>query len=508
MIKILPLVALIFLVPPFVYAVGYGSDIYGDGIYGAADEDGDGIEDSSDNVLFNETNVTSSGLTNLSITIGGSPVNEQHSGNKRVLFFDQGEVIVNFTHNFNQTNILDLSKVEIQKTSTYLIVNFSGQLKGNKTLYLDDNSFINLCVKDAEIALISEVSSGCNGDSETDFTTCLGSSTEVTLDGITCTDEGSRIVIENLQFSAIRGATSDSSTSGSGRVGGGGGGVPLPTPVSIPVKKVPLVAYECSQTSDCGEKQYCFENKCQKLECSDDSVCNVGEGETCWNFRCVKLFDMEILNFESPVKMGSFFNFTYFLKAVAEINGDVEINFWIEQAGRIITSGQDTIYFGSFEEKTKTKKLFLPNNVSSGTYIFNIEVTHGTYTASAYRTIGIIVDGDSATIVSISEKNYSIYLILGLFGLAILITFLLFNVKWSNIIARVMRKETLNEGQIKNVLERYMLEKENILKRYMLEKERLEKEMLEEVGLGKDNIQTNELRDFELQAFNIPSLPP
>lgn len=182
---------------------------------------------------------------------------------------------------------------------------------------------------------------------------------------------------------------------------------------------------ECTNDSGCDAAQYCFENKCYDFECFDNSQC-AGE-DSCWNGRCVKLFDMEILDFESPVKLGEFFDFTYFLKAIAEINGDVEIKFWIEQDGNIVTSGHDTIYFSGFEEKTKTKKLFLPEDISSGTYIFYIEVTYGTYTASAHRTIGIEIKDGLATIKMI--PNFAQYIIYGLIGLGIFIVFLIFYIK-------------------------------------------------------------------------------
>lgn len=196
---------------------------------------------------------------------------------------------------------------------------------------------------------------------------------------------------------------------------------------------------ECSQNSDCGENKYCFEDTCFDAQCFDNSVCNIEAGESCWNYQCVKLFDMEILEFESPVKVGEFFDFIYFLKAVAEINGDVEIKFWIEQDGEVVTSGQDTIYFSSFEEKTKTKKLFLPEDISSGTYIFYIEVTYGTYTASAHRTIGIKVKDGMATIKM--SPNFIQYLIYGLIVLGIFIVFLILYIK--------MRKKIKSKKKLK-----------------------------------------------------------
>jgi hypothetical protein len=201
--------------------------------------------------------------------------------------------------------------------------------------------------------------------------------------------------------------------------GGGGGGS----------KEVAVVTkYECSLDSDCGLNQYCFNYTCYNAECLNDSSCNTEKGESCWNHRCVKLFDMEILEFESPVNLGEFFDFSYFIKAVAEINGDVEINFWIERDGNIVSSGKDTIYMGSFEEKTKSKKLFLPEDIQSGTYQFFIKVTYGTYSASAHRTIEIKVKEGRAEI-SFSSNKIFIYILSFLIILIALVSGLIFYIK-------------------------------------------------------------------------------
>jgi len=146
---------------------------------------------------------------------------------------------------------------------------------------------------------------------------------------------------------------------------------------------------ECSLDSDCKANQYCFENECHDAECTNDKVCE--EDEVCHQYRCVKLFDVEIKEFESPAKLGEFFDFTYLIKGMADFNDDVVINFAIEKDGTVVTSGQDVIYLGSFEEKTKTTKLFLPSTVASGVYTFSVEVTYGNYNVKSFRTIEIIV---------------------------------------------------------------------------------------------------------------------
>jgi parallel beta-helix repeat protein len=176
------------------------------------DQDGDGISNSIDNLLYNETNVTTSGITKLNITVGGNSTNSSFSNSYEVLFYDQTDLIINFTHNFSSSG-LDLSNVTVLKTSNSIIVNLSGQLQGNKTLYITDNSFASLCIKDEEVSSINAVSASCTGSNETDFTTCLGGFARI--NSINCTDLGSIIKLENLAHTAIRGTPAVVSPGGS-----------------------------------------------------------------------------------------------------------------------------------------------------------------------------------------------------------------------------------------------------------------------------------------------------
>ena len=198
--------------------------------------------------------------------------------------------------------------------------------------------------------------------------------------------------------------------------GGGGGGI----------------VYECTDDSNCGENKYCFENKCYDFECFDNNQCS-GEN-SCWKGRCVKLFDIEILSFESPIKLGEFFNFTYLMIGMADINDDVEILFRIEKDGIIITEGKDTLFFKSFEEKIKTTRLFLPSDIDSGVYTLLVQVKYGTYIAESFRTIEIEVgEGGIAKITLLPEKKPSRYIIIFLIILAILIVFFIFYLVIKNI---------------------------------------------------------------------------
>ena len=125
-----------------------------------------------------------------------------------------------------------------------------------------------------------------------------------------------------------------------------------------------------------------------KPECEKDSDCN--KDYVCYKNKCVKLFDIKILDIDLPTNLKPFFNFTYFVKGMAEIKGDVIIKFWLEKDGKIMTSGHDTIYLGSFEEKTERTKLFLPSSIDAGIYDFYIQVEYESYSADSHREIEIV----------------------------------------------------------------------------------------------------------------------
>ncbi|MFQ5621182.1 MAG: hypothetical protein ACE5FT_05025, partial [Candidatus Nanoarchaeia archaeon] len=191
----------------------------------STDSDGDGVPDILDTLEGNETSVSTSGITSLNVTIGGVGANGTFTGEQEVIMQDSGSMLLNFSHNFSAGQ-LDLSLITLTVTSTSFVVNMGGQLQAGqtKTLFITDNSFIGLCVKDQEITSASEISSGCTGANETDFDACLGNSTGVTINGTTCTDLGSTIKIENLTFSGISGSQAAAAATTGGGGGGGGGG--------------------------------------------------------------------------------------------------------------------------------------------------------------------------------------------------------------------------------------------------------------------------------------------
>ncbi|MBT4376566.1 LamG domain-containing protein [archaeon] len=158
------------------------------------------------------------GIDSCSILEGVSDSNIQLIGSsssldevKSVKFLDGLDSFLEFEYDYSSSN-LSYSNVEINKDSNSLIVDLSGVSITSKTIYLEDNNFVSLCVKDAFVESIDEISSECSENDEFDFSDCLDNSSGYIVDYITCTDLGDRIKIQNLSHSAVRGIPSGGSS--------------------------------------------------------------------------------------------------------------------------------------------------------------------------------------------------------------------------------------------------------------------------------------------------------
>ncbi|MBT4376881.1 hypothetical protein HOD29_05910 [archaeon] len=290
--------------------------------------------------------------------------------------------------------------------------------------------------------------------------------------------------------------------------GGGGGG-----PVGVP---------ECFENLDCSIGEFCFENKCYVQECETDFDCN--DTKTCWMNRCVKLFDMKIVEVQSPIYAGEFFNFTYFLKGVAEIHGDVVVNFWLVKDGEVVTEGFDTIYMGDFEEKLESTELFLPATILPGVYNFYAEVNYDSYYARAGRIIeieeileevpeveerGITITGKF--IGQIGEGVKANFLIISIL-LLLIILIILFYLKrkklgkwWKEVLKtqkakrleskRIKEREAIEE--IKSQKELQVVEEKRVadVKKQKLESERIEKRQKAEARKEREKLERIKLRE-------------
>jgi parallel beta-helix repeat protein len=146
-------------------------------------------------------------------------------------------------------------------------------------------------------------------------------------------------------------------TTGAAVGGGGGGSAATPSP-------------ECSESIECPTDKYCVNN------------------------RCLKIFDLKMLQVDSPIQPGEFLDFTYLVKGMADISGDVIMTFWVERNGQIVTSGSDVIFVGDFEEKIETTNLFLPSDLTIGDYTINVKLQFEGYEIISHRVVQVQKDVD------------------------------------------------------------------------------------------------------------------
>ena len=179
------------------------------------DSDNDTVPDANDTLDGNYSDIIAEGFEgDKNVIIGGITANGSFSGEKTVIVTHADNNVLVFDHNFSQTD-LNLAKIELIKTENSLLVVLFGQLQPdqNKTIYIADNDFVSLCVKDADVNSIEEVSSTCDDTNEYNFTTCLTIGS-LDLNGILCEDLGSTIKISGLSHSAIVGVPAPEQTTG------------------------------------------------------------------------------------------------------------------------------------------------------------------------------------------------------------------------------------------------------------------------------------------------------
>jgi len=151
------------------------------------------------------------------------------------------------------------------------------------------------------------------------------------------------------------------------------------------------------------------------------------------------IFSMRIIDFDSPIKLGDFSEFTYLIESDSELMEAILFSFWIEGEGETVASGSDTIYIKR-GEKTETAKIFLPSNIESGVYNLHMKLNYKDYEITSHRTIEIKVKGTSA-IINPGGGTFRFYFMISLMGLFILILALVIYIEKKKI------KETLIKEQ-------------------------------------------------------------
>lgn len=149
----------------------------------------------------------------LNYLIGDSRnLSEIFEGKKRIKFDDDGKDILEFFHEFKEGRELNISKIELIKQrstenrGSLIVKGISLPVSSNetKTIYLDrvSTSLNTICIKDAEIDNLSQISSKCNGANEY-ILDCSSSSLQQNLQygNYTCTNLGTKYKVTGLRHS-------------------------------------------------------------------------------------------------------------------------------------------------------------------------------------------------------------------------------------------------------------------------------------------------------------------
>ena len=198
-----------------------------------------------------------SGISNLSIH-STSTINA--SGMQEITLYNKNTPLTGFNHNFSEGN-LNLTEIKINKTPDYIILNMR---QNTKTIYLENNNFNNLCLKDADIENIGEMSAECAEADETDLTECLGNRAGVTIKSYSCIDNNGTIEVKNVSHSALRGTQGESpATTEQTSTGSSGGGGRSARDSSAPTKKEEAIAapIEMENEKQPAEQEKTYESK-------------------------------------------------------------------------------------------------------------------------------------------------------------------------------------------------------------------------------------------------------
>ena len=119
-------------------------------------------------------------IGNLSMTIDGSNnLNQFFTGAHEVKFYDNGTLLFEFTFDFTggyiDFTIMTINKNENSGVGSIVIGGLDLGTNNNKTVYFDNkNGITTLCIKDANITSVTQISSLCDGANEFSMN-CQGS---------------------------------------------------------------------------------------------------------------------------------------------------------------------------------------------------------------------------------------------------------------------------------------------------------------------------------------------
>ena len=230
------------------------------------DFDNDGIDDAFDTLIGNANSINTT-IANLTIRIGNlTDLARSFNGTWKISFEDNGAMLMEFY--FNLSKILNLSKIMVEKQGNesfgYAIARGLSLDGGTKTIYVEriDTTVNGICVKDAEISSISQISVNCNGADEIKIE-CDGTLQRPYVCSYNSTTSKYKVTgLNNSGVKQIDYAKTSGSAAATTGGGGGGGGVIGRNSGSD----------SCTENWQCDEWSECI-NNLQTRPCQDANNC-------------------------------------------------------------------------------------------------------------------------------------------------------------------------------------------------------------------------------------------
>jgi hypothetical protein len=171
------------------------------------DEDGDGVDDYNDTTVGTEDDVIIEGIINLDVFVGNYQSNESNAsivtGIQTVIFQADNNPTLEFDQDFTSSS-LNLVDIEIKLQTSgdihgIIVKGINDSAVPSKTVYLNRrNHEGSICIKDAAIDQITDISNNCQGVDEIFFGKCdLGE----TIGKYSCSVENGFYKIDGLTHS-------------------------------------------------------------------------------------------------------------------------------------------------------------------------------------------------------------------------------------------------------------------------------------------------------------------
>ena len=150
------------------------------------------------------------------------------------------------------------------------------------------------------------------------------------------------------------------------------------------------------------------------------------QGYSCIDGLCVSVYELNILDFESPGRLGENFEFRYSIKRLLNISGDVKTTYWVQDMdGNIVGYGTDELFLEENEKRTDIGTFELYDKVRDGSYDFYVRVDDKNI--SLIESVPIVLNINGNLVYINKRPNWPIVIAVSFVFTMSVIIFVVFN---------------------------------------------------------------------------------